>query len=544
MKLSARYDERNLDMPLEEREMNVDFSATEATFPEDSHGWRLEITTAAGNDLEKLRSALARAVARLAPLRDSDDSPDRDDPVTEFATPAGGWLLIRSAANGIVLLFDRKLLGTSDEYIDFANDILAEIVEDLHALSEAHASSMTLKLQLDENDADTHVLQLPFTHARRFPSITATFSDETEPDSAGEDLIEGFESSGIQRASDGTFLTLGLSEAEPVDVQESTPTVRVFFGTDRLPSGKKDPNKYFGSERGPLRLGWCDVSIPDSHTIGKVEKPRWWRFEFAPNPARHVILQKITNGTEAEFLDAIRHTEDSSTRLFVFCHGYNVKFADAAKRTAQMHRDMKFDGVPILYSWPSKGQYKMYLQDSAAVEASTDNLFTFLELLATKTGAKEIHVLAHSMGSRAVSRALDRMSERPGPHPYRQVVLAAADIDAGELGGVISRLKKVSKRITLYGSSADRAIKAARKLYGATRAGDGGIALLVNPGLDSIDATKIDTSFLAHSYISDNPTLIFDVAALIEANKDPNDRKGIQARQKLGGWEFSPRQYQ
>jgi esterase/lipase superfamily enzyme len=38
---------------------------------------------------------------------------------------------------------------------------------------------------------------------------------------------------------------------------------------------------------------------------------------------------------------------------FVFIHGYNVSFDAAVKLTAQLSRDMRFPGAPILYSWAS-----------------------------------------------------------------------------------------------------------------------------------------------------------------------------------------------
>ena len=41
----------------------------------------------------------------------------------------------------------------------------------------------------------------------------------------------------------------------------------------------------------------------------------------------------------------------------MFVHGFNVDFASAARRTAQMKYDLGFRGAAILYSWPAPSNY-------------------------------------------------------------------------------------------------------------------------------------------------------------------------------------------
>lgn len=54
----------------------------------------------------------------------------------------------------------------------------------------------------------------------------------------------------------------------------------------------------------------------------------------------------------------------SERRAFIFVHGFNNSFEDAARRTAQIAFDVKFDGVPLFYSWPSKGKALDYVYDT------------------------------------------------------------------------------------------------------------------------------------------------------------------------------------
>lgn len=103
------------------------------------------------------------------------------------------------------------------------------------------------------------------------------------------------------------------------------------------------------------KVGTCEVSIPRDHRVGVVERPVWWRFEFRPDPNKHIVLHSISPSTTSAFLAELNGRLDrSQTRMaFVFVHGFNVSFEDAALRTAQLAYDLDFDGAPLMYSWPS-----------------------------------------------------------------------------------------------------------------------------------------------------------------------------------------------
>src|SRR6201999_1689482 len=48
-------------------------------------------------------------------------------------------------------------------------------------------------------------------------------------------------------------------------------TVRIFYGTNRAPSGDLKPAAYYGPARGELQYGWLDVTIPESHKEAELE---------------------------------------------------------------------------------------------------------------------------------------------------------------------------------------------------------------------------------------------------------------------------------
>jgi len=321
--------------------------------------------------------------------------------------------------------------------------------------------------------------------------------------------------------------------------------VSVLFATNRAPGTRTRPRHHYGAERGPVSYGRCTVSLPADKALGALPKPfRIWKLRLGSNLARHVVLLDVAEMQRGDFFDELRKpTASGRRRLLVFVHGFRVTFEDAARRTAQIHFDLQFDGVPVFFSWPSQAKLFKYLDDEATTDWALEDVRQFLHDLALNSGADEIHVLAHSMGNRLVARALKEIAivegrDRP---MFDKVVLAAPDIDADELRGVAERMRKISSRLTMYASSGDVAIRTSTKFHGASRAGVGGSnLLLLPPHLDSIDASNIDTSFLAHGYATETSAVLADIHELINDGKPPESRFGLRRRDD-GGWEFRPR---
>ncbi len=304
--------------------------------------------------------------------------------------------------------------------------------------------------------------------------------------------------------------------------------VRVLYATDRKPSGEAAAYNFYTGARLPsenLQFGTCDVSIPILHERGQFESPSVWRFERREKRGKHIVVLSIVPTDRSSFLNDLRQelNADPEGELLVFVHGFNVSFNEAARRTAQVSYDLEFKGAPVLYSWPSRGEVGAYTVDEATVDGTWRHFQGFLTDLALHTGAKRIFVLAHSMGSRVVARAINGMVESRDLSKlpvFTQVVLAAPDIDTGELNQLAATLKSAAGRVTVYANSHDEAIKASSKVHGAPRAGSSGHDMFLADGIDSVDATDTDTGFLQHSYYA-NLTLLRDLFSLFHENAPP-----------------------
>jgi esterase/lipase superfamily enzyme len=319
---------------------------------------------------------------------------------------------------------------------------------------------------------------------------------------------------------------------------ESHVTIRVFYGTDRALSGNPSPNRRFTADRdaGKLHTGWCDVAIPEAHRIGNIEEPgTFLGITRAENPDRHVTIISLTELDHAQFISSAKeHSGNGSA--FIFVHGYNVTFPEAARRAAQLTFDLNFKGLPMFFSWASKGQYLGYPDDEATVGASAYQLRDFLQMVLQEIRPASLHLVAHSMGSRAVFRSLELL--RGTERSFGSLVFGAPDIDAAEFEAGVPGILPRIVCTTLYASSEDFAITLSRRFHGFPRAGESGDGIVVVDGVDTIDATSVAGG--NHSYFAESRDVLSDIYALFNNGSRP-PRFGIKPAKCAKGtyWRFS-----
>jgi esterase/lipase superfamily enzyme len=297
-----------------------------------------------------------------------------------------------------------------------------------------------------------------------------------------------------------------------------------------------DTSLAYGNGRGDLTMGVCEVSIPKDHQIGELESPSILSLEINEDPEKHVVLMGVQRQEPDAFYEQLRQriAESQQREAFVFVHGYNVTFENAARRTAQLAHDLKFDGAPIFYSWPSQGGLLQYTVDETNVVWTVPHLKDFLLAVAQKTDAKRVHLIAHSMGNRALTAALAQLAgeTKDGQTPlFHEVLLTAPDIDADIFRrDIVPAIVKTASRVTLYASSHDAALEASKQVHGYPRAGESGENIIVIPGIDTIDVSAVDTSLVGHSYYGDSDTVLVDMAQLLHEEKAPDLRARLQKK--------------
>jgi esterase/lipase superfamily enzyme len=336
----------------------------------------------------------------------------------------------------------------------------------------------------------------------------------------------------------GALLLAGCSSVSDTPAPQPV-LVPVFYGTDRLATTAEDYEEVYGAAHGPLSFGMAEVSLPPDHQVGQIEEPSLISLEFSAQADSHVVLQHLASTPQPAFLAAlqqhVRATGNDS--VFIFVHGYNVSFAEAMRRTAQIADDLDWQGASVLYSWASHAEIDGYDADRENALAAVADLEAFIETVAVYSGAARVHVIAHSMGSEPLLAALARHAESTsatGVPLVDEVVLAAPDVAADEFTALVARAKPAARHFTLYVSDNDDALAISSLLNSKPRAGDSSDGALVLPGVDTIDASAAEADSIGHSYYGESRAILADVFSLLKTGMPPDRRFGLHPAEAEG----------
>lgn len=318
-------------------------------------------------------------------------------------------------------------------------------------------------------------------------------------------------------------------------------TREVFFATDRRPTGVATFDEALATN-GAMSYGRVIVAIPKGHEPGELERPCCFGWQvFSEDPSAHVTIgtPRLMMSRDA-LIEQLRMAIDQAAdrSAFVFVHGHNVSFDNALLRAGQLAFDLKFKGPAVVYSWPgAEGVLTEYPSNVEVLDWTVPHAREFLDRLRRETGARTIHLIAHSMGARVLARALEGLKAAPqDPLPrFQEVVLAAPDIDSRVFPQLAAAIRSRSDRVTVYASSKDIALGVSALFRGGlSRAGR--VAADVSD-VDVIDASTAWSSItsLFHSEFAENPRLLNDIALLLRQRLSP-DNRSVMLERDGGHW--------
>ena len=311
-----------------------------------------------------------------------------------------------------------------------------------------------------------------------------------------------------------SFLTLWRVRKGPLDWQQHTPSqpgshVTLWFATNRtvIANASEPPHFSATPDENRTTYGRCRVWVPLKSSWGLQEhhfKPlRVLRFVFGRRD--DYVLTSVEQLDRSNFFEGIRRASGDSVLLYV--HGYNVPFELAAKRAAQIAMDIHPHGPVVFFSWPSLGTLEGYASDEERIALSELHIKALMMSLRSEFPDKRLIVLGHSMGSRALVgfANLDALNV-----PISEVVFAAPDVNTLMFRRCVADLGRIARRVTLYVSSGDRALKASTGLHAFSRVGLKPPVVTFD-GVDTIDVSDTDMSFLGHSYYADCEAVLYDL---------------------------------
>lgn len=283
----------------------------------------------------------------------------------------------------------------------------------------------------------------------------------------------------------------------------------VLFATDRVP----------GSQESITFLSEMNLSGTGMSYGAKCEDPVITGTSTCDEPAW--LKEKSPYWLQQEeFLAAIR---DANSDVVLFVHGFNYSFEESLQIALRMVQRTGVPAIPIAYSWPSQDRIAAYGVDYDRNEWTIEHLTALIQAIVNVLPAgRVLHIVAHSMGNRAVLVALAR-SHLP-EQGLGQLVMIAPDVDSDIFKDLVSRSGPFRQK-TLYVSNHDWALRAAGWLRpGESRAGDAKKQYVVIKGVDTIDMSPLKAGRVGHS-VYDYSQLMFDDLGAVLKDQPPTSRK-------------------
>jgi hypothetical protein len=390
-------------------------------------------------------------------------------------------------------------------------------------------------------------------------------ADETQPDATTKGwqlLMQGitnliasdfpFDNGWTKASSKDCRLTQDASNGDDQPI-------RILFATDRLMKATAPrlgeirkgvaPESLFGPEQDSrLRMGCAYVAPPvnGGDPVKEAGKPI-------------VEYQLFHEGKPGDFgdrlylADEIAPTGTSAGEwrggdALVFIHGYHVAFKDALYTVAKIVKDIQFEGRAYLYSWPSRESLTGYFEDLDNSERAEPFFQSFMRMLMRDAHIFEIDLIAHSMGSQSMLRALSALrpifdTQRAGSdgRTWRgrdtssirigQMIFAAPDVARAVFSQKIDRIAPYAERVTVYVSSSDLALLASKLIRGGLpRMGElsdnGEPALIDNKKVHIIDATLKQSWYqrffgggYGHDYLSQAKPVLDDIRDILTGKR-------------------------
>jgi esterase/lipase superfamily enzyme len=294
------------------------------------------------------------------------------------------------------------------------------------------------------------------------------------------------------------------------------------------------PGTYFNGERSPsLSYAEITVSVPPNHVPSEVQ--------LASTPPGDPNTNFVVR--DAELLDGDRAfvaqlnaqlamRPKGSRSVFVFVHGFNTMFAEGVYTAAQLAHDSRAPGVPVLFTWASRGRATQYVYDTNSATSARDNLEHTLRLVFA-SNAEKVNILAHSLGNWVTVEAFRQIKLEGGINQRNKVgliVLASPDIDIDVFKSQLRTFGSIHTPFYIVLSRNDKALALSNFIAGGqTRVGNASdTEELTALGATVIDLTDVKSNdSFNHDKFTELATIAPELRAVLAT--------GIQVNSGAGG---------
>ena len=324
-------------------------------------------------------------------------------------------------------------------------------------------------------------------------------------------------------------------------------TFRFSYITNRKPgTNDVDLEERFGPEREPeLKFGTFDTSIVPTLGLNMIIDPSSWFLN------EEIQLQNVSALEQREFLDQLHQQVQASPRksLLVVVHGFRERFPSALRKTAFLAHVLDINTPVLVFDWPGNqgSSLRGYRSARRVAEASGQDLAATLKLITDELRPDRLWLMANSMGGQVVVDAFSILFQDPdfsdATTEIENVVLTAPDVDHDKFKLQFKHeIKALSRNVTVYVSSNDRALLVSRILNRNLRLGESTldpdnpgqvdqtirISELLEPDNDQlalVDVTPVNRTRNFHNFSLETPEFFDDLFLRFTGSDLPQSRE-------------------
>ncbi|GAA0300720.1 hypothetical protein GCM10008966_21770 [Rhodovulum strictum] len=268
--------------------------------------------------------------------------------------------------------------------------------------------------------------------------------------------------------------------------------------TIRNRTGDTDPRRFYGSERGVLDAGYCDIAERRLDILAPIADAAPFRI-----PEEILRVADIRPMPRDEVLSALAASSAGASPL-LYTHGFYIDFDKGCRRAAILQRNAGLEGRFLWFSWPSDGNLLNYTQDEADLYWSVLDIAEAIIELADRFGPGVVDLAGHSLGARGMVLAIhDVVAQRPEVK-LGDLVLLAPDMDFDLFTRLLPRIRPAVQSITVYVARADRPLALSQQVHGYPRLGQTGNDVSRLEGVEVVDLSALQvrspTGHLYHVY--------------------------------------------
>ena len=266
-----------------------------------------------------------------------------------------------------------------------------------------------------------------------------------------------------------------------------TRDVKVFYATNRGAKGPADNRKYTNDVDKRLHLGVATVKMGGKNTSwDEIARSSLGKGTLAFKYSRSRELGQLESADKASadaFVEAINQQLNATPnhQANIYVHGFHTAMPSELELLAKLNHFMFRGGAMICFSWPSRQSLMLYGSDVQRGKDSAHYIADLIELIASRTDAERINVLAYSAGGAATAEALVQLRDRYSSEDTEalskrlrigNVIFAASDIDLKTFAGnQLAWIQDLSQNTIIYIAKDDAALGIASMGYGASRIG-------------------------------------------------------------------------